>query len=386
MPAHTRYGCLHCHSVLEAPRVPRWLNLIATGSIVALFSLPLFPSANLEAGSEPKDQEEVGLLAKIDRHALAAPKKVEGSIPTLAEYLIRPCKTSKEKTRAIFRWVTDRIVYNVEGLYSGKLGDNSATAVLANRKAVCEGYANLFLALCQHAKVEAVKISGHAHVKGMIAKSNGRNLPGIPHSWNAVKINGRWHLVEPTWGAGSLRNNKYVQEFNEYYFLPAHDQLIFSHFPKDTRWQLLPKTVSLKEFQSLSIVDRNLFRLGVTSQQVRREMKTEVKEFVKPSGSWRKTKVIVAPLTFFLKAGEPYTFRIESEDAPFFVAIRPEKGRILAYARKKEKSFEMTIKPGPGVLFIAGSAVPPGKTGRFETMLEYMVLSNAGVDSQKKKH
>ncbi|MCS7045368.1 MAG: transglutaminase-like domain-containing protein, partial [Gemmataceae bacterium] len=50
----------------------------------------------------------------IDQHALKAPPEAEASLDSLAEYLAKPCKTDRDKARAIYRWITDRIAYDVE--------------------------------------------------------------------------------------------------------------------------------------------------------------------------------------------------------------------------------------------------------------------------------
>ena len=48
------------------------------------------------------------------------------------------------------------------------------------------------------------------------------------HSWNAVKIDDAWQLVDATWGAGSLTTKDkkepgpiFVKRFNGHYFLDA---------------------------------------------------------------------------------------------------------------------------------------------------------------------
>ena len=61
-----------------------------------------------------QNKPEVGPFAEIDKHALAAPESVEKSIPELAKYLVQPCKTDKEKVRAFFRWITDKVSYDTK--------------------------------------------------------------------------------------------------------------------------------------------------------------------------------------------------------------------------------------------------------------------------------
>lgn len=294
----------------------------------------------------------------------------------LANYLVRPYKTDHEKTRAIFRWLTDRIAYNAEGLLSGDLGDNRAPAVFKNRKAVCEGYANLFSILCEQAGIKAVKVVGHARDKDAVWKLGNQTLPGAPHAWNAVNISGRWRLLDATWAAGHLKAQKYVKEFDEYYFLPAHEELLFTHFPDDARWQLRPKPISLKEFKSHPHVRSELFRLGITPAQLRKEMKQKAtNEFVRAFGRSKKTKIIEVPLTRFLKTNETYTFSMKSEEFPVIVAISLGTQNTVR-ADKKGTEFTLTVTPEPGILRISGGEIAPGQNGTYKAILEYVVVEN----------
>jgi len=42
----------------------------------------------------------------------------------------------------------------------------------------------------------------------------------IDHAWNAVEIDQHWYLVESTWGAGFVNDEKlFERKLNPYYFL-----------------------------------------------------------------------------------------------------------------------------------------------------------------------
>lgn len=72
------------------------------------------------------------------------------------------------------------------------------------------------------------------------------------HSWNAVKINEKWFLIDCTWGVQGI----HVEESQtDFYFLTDPYHLISTHFPYMTdnpktssEWQLLPTPVSINEF------------------------------------------------------------------------------------------------------------------------------------------
>lgn len=59
---------------------------------------------------------------------------------------------------------------------------------LVNRRAVCEGYAKAFQWLLSLSDIEAVTVIGNG------AESL--------HMWNAVKLDGAWYYVDPTWNDG----------------------------------------------------------------------------------------------------------------------------------------------------------------------------------------
>ena len=54
-----------------------------------------------------------------------------------------------EKVRVLIRWIGNNIAYDVVGRDDPSKGDCSVEGVLRNRRAVCEGYANVVQKLCQ---------------------------------------------------------------------------------------------------------------------------------------------------------------------------------------------------------------------------------------------
>ena len=72
--------------------------------------------------------EPLATYAALDEHALKAPPEAEKSVEALARYLVEPAKNDREKARVIFRWITDRIRYDTESFFKGKVTDGSAAA------------------------------------------------------------------------------------------------------------------------------------------------------------------------------------------------------------------------------------------------------------------
>jgi hypothetical protein len=193
--------------------------------------------------------DEGSVRPTIDEHALNAPAVVESSLEDLAEYLAAPARNDEERARAVYRWITANVDYDL-GRMTTVRRDRTPEEVLAEGKGVCSEYSALFSRLCELSGLEAVVIEGFGKGYGY---SVGSKVPGQSnHAWNGVKIDGEWRLVDSTWGAGYLDPEEgFVERFEEFYFLTPPEELIWTHLPEDPDWQLLDDPISREEFEGL---------------------------------------------------------------------------------------------------------------------------------------
>ena len=210
------------------------------------------------ADSRPEPGPAVDDFAEIDRHALAATPADERDLKSLARYLVGPARNDREKTRAIYRWVTDRIAYDADAFFRGDLPGGAAEETLRRRLSVCDGYSKLTQALGREAGLDVEIISGFA--RGYGADSN----KGENHAWNAVHLPEGWCLLDTTWGAGSLGDDhKFHKKFEEFYFLPPAERLATTHWPKEKRWLLLDRPFSWEQFQQQPKLSPEFYQLGL---------------------------------------------------------------------------------------------------------------------------
>jgi transglutaminase/protease-like cytokinesis protein 3 len=194
----------------------------------------------------------------IDSKAASVPVS---NTDTLAKQLASLGKTDREKVRAIFRWITEHIDYNVRPVAYGKKGsrqlykepDDSgvslpplnervAAKVLKTGVAFCEGYSRLFKTLCDHAGIKAEIIYGYA-------RTNNNRRFAVNHTWNSVFIDSTWFLLDVTWASGVVSyGNEYVRQYNDLYFLTPPEDFIRDHYPEDPQWTLLKDPPVYREF------------------------------------------------------------------------------------------------------------------------------------------
>lgn len=199
-------------------------------------------------------------LSAPDSHAISTLEAATGSIKSLAVYLAGPFDNTHDQARAIFRWVAENISYDV-GLFEGKPTDATPEGTLRRRKSVCEGYASLFKALCDSAGIDSVEvISGYA--KG-ISYAVGQEIETTNHSWNAIRIDGRWQLLDVTWAAGYCNGGKFVKMFDNHYWLTPPDKFVFDHLPENLDWQLLGTPLTKQQFESLPNVRSTFWACGL---------------------------------------------------------------------------------------------------------------------------
>jgi hypothetical protein len=331
--------------------------------------IPLITLLALTLGAFPAAAEPTANpFETIDRHALKAPPEAEKSLESLAAYLVRPAQDDKERARAIYRWITDRIAYDADAYFAKKYPDYDPEFVLKERKAVCAGYSTLFKALCEQAGVKVTIVLGRTKES---ADAEADPPANEQHAWNAIRIDDEWHLVDPTWGAGSLnvKDKKFVKRFRDFFFMPPPEALIFTHFPRKANCQLLTEPLSEKEFDRLPKSSARDFEVGLSPAAIRKASEAEgfsglVKVYEAPGSLVLKE----VPLTRTLKAGANYDFRIEAKG--YYALIVSGGGRSMTLTRKG-RQYQGTIVAPRGAITVQGVVVTDTKITVWD-LLEYL--------------
>ena len=108
-------------------------------------------------------------------------------------------KTTYQKVQAIYNWITANVKYDYSHLNDPAYRlQYTAYAAAVQKKAVCQGYANLFYRLANDAGVDCRIITGKAY--------NGTQTED--HAWNIVRMeNGKYYCLDATWDAGLKPEN-----------------------------------------------------------------------------------------------------------------------------------------------------------------------------------
>ncbi len=200
-----------------------------------------------EANWRATDTVEYGDYSAIDNVVLKM-KKNYHSIPKLAKDITDPFETDEEKVRAIFRWITQNISYDVVEYhnknrtvgsvsYKGKISKEEkaekwediyykyATKVLRKNKGICEGYATLFYELCKYNNIKCEVVTGK------VKKMKNEKPRYYSHAWNKVYFNEQWFYLDVTWASGYCdeKVTTYTKSFSNFYYITTFDKPFPTH-------------------------------------------------------------------------------------------------------------------------------------------------------------
>ncbi len=244
------------------------------------------PTAPVSSSTELKKPDTGAVLeaAKVvDMLSLVNKEKVEAVLKSAPERsksnLLNLCRHLKanqeslsllEKAWLAYRWMC----LNMEHVHheaekhtkkrkSTKLLESTTPEGLFRAgKASAAGFTALFKQIAGEMGVVSVCVQGILRgdddpEKCMEAKSN--------HEWNAISIEGKWYLVDTMCGAGKVVEDKFAQQFDDYYFCTSPQRFIRTHYPEEDKWQLMDPPVSLDTARQLLGLGGQFFSAGFLS-------------------------------------------------------------------------------------------------------------------------
>lgn len=146
----------------------------------------------------------------------------------LVQTLTEGASSDVDRARRIYRWVIQNVGHDSSA--ARRIGDPSRHSIdelIRYGRGSCAVYAHVTEQLMRMAGLEVKSVVGWARV-------GEAGTPAQSHSWNLVKLNGAWHVVDATWGAGYVDGGRFVKEPSDVYFMMPPVQAALSHFdPKD---------------------------------------------------------------------------------------------------------------------------------------------------------
>lgn len=229
--------------------------------------------------------------------SIAQVYKDEGlqNLTELSRKLTSNLDTDVERFRAIYKWVCNNISndYNLylrnkhkrerfknDSLrlknWNDEFRKKLFKKLLKQQKTICTGYAYLVSELSRLADIKCDIVQGY----GRVSTTDIEKLTLPNHSWNAVWLNNKWYLCDPTWASGipNPETNRFTFYYNDGFFLANPELFAVNHFPLENKYWLIDesKIPTFENFKASPIIYGNAYKnleLHILPKQMHKDIR-----------------------------------------------------------------------------------------------------------------
>lgn len=262
--------------------------------------------------------------------------KTKYDFSNFAKKITEGTNSNYEKIKAIYQWICDNIDYDTS------YNIHDADQCIEKGRGVCQAYCELFYHLAKAVDVQVDIITGKA-------KDHNGNIAKLCHVWlYAYTDSEHGILLDPTWGAGSTKNGKFVRSKNCWlWFDVTPEWMILSHYPDDKAYQFLSKPVSRKEFRLMPPVNTLWLDFGLDGRelyQMARAQKLALPQVF--TGCEGDIELIDFPHSKTLRIGQLYTFRIKMKSGRnFSIWNNKNFSKAAAWTDEGDNVYSITFMP-----------------------------------------
>ncbi|XWW96471.1 hypothetical protein V2A60_004445 [Cordyceps javanica] len=202
-------------------------------------------------------------LTQVDKNSRfineASPMTTAISLATT--YVCRPYRSDVQRLRAIFTWVSEKIVWEED--FEGEINTRE---VIQSRRGCSEEYAVLVMEMCLAVGITCEVVRGYLKAPGEIL--DGTMMPRPNHWWNAVLVDSEWRMMDcclaspsnPKRGQYSTLNSNVAEPW---WFLTRPSELCWTHVPEHHEQQHIVPAVAHEILLNLPCVCPTFFKDGV---------------------------------------------------------------------------------------------------------------------------
>ena len=123
----------------------------------------------------------------------------DSSLLPLAHRITANAPNDSDKVLAICQWMCTHLTYDYQNLRNDDKGIHNPDSfqrpavAIRRKKAICDGYAQIFRDLCLLNNIYA------SYIVGYTCYSELTDSAQVLHAWNSVRVNNNWYLMDLTW-------------------------------------------------------------------------------------------------------------------------------------------------------------------------------------------
>lgn len=256
-----------------------------------------------------------------------------------AQSITQNAHTQYDKAKAIFDWMADHISYDLS--YSIRTADEC----IEQGKGVCQAYSELFYRLCEPLGIPCTIILGYN-------KDARGNIDPAGHSWVYVETERGGILIDPTWGAGSIVNNRYEQNKKDFWFDVDPYWMIFTHFPREAKWQMIDIAIDQNTFVHLPLLKPHCQYLGWNAKEIFTKWRDKKITSLPEVLSFEPNKALrfkSMPMRSKLNPARSYRFEVENpNNLEFAISVNGMVWYHCDRWTRTGNTYSIDVMPGAG--------------------------------------
>lgn len=287
----------------------------------------------------------------------------------LAKHITDGCNTQTEQARNIYQWICQNIAYDTNyQIYT-------ADECYNKKKGVCQAYCELFYRLGETLGLKMTIISGRS-----------KNLHGeierVKHAWLLVEADGNGILIDPTWGAGTVKEGSFVFSSNDMSWFQIDPYwLLFTHFPDNPNHQCIENPIDWKTFIKLPVLYPSSKEYGWNGKDIfTRILNGNIQSVPRIYDQYSAFLSLEdIPIQKTLKAGHKYTFTLQKKMNNELVLIHDGEFIHECEWQQNEDMYKLEYMPVAAGNLVLGIAKADKK---YTAVVTYQV--SAPTSSEKK--
>ncbi len=320
-----------------------------------MFAATLLLGVGSMLHADPLTVRDLAPFTRLDAsvRSLAPAHTVAG----IAKGLSPLAPSSLERARAAYVWTTTHLVYRADR-------SRDVATALRDLAGDCGAHAAVYAALCKALGVECATVMGSVRFAvppGDEFKGHAKPLAQgqwlVKHAWSAVRIDGRWGLVDTTMGGKSPKNEGESDDF----FLPDPAVLATDHVPDDAAMLL---TAAPKDLARRPLLRPAAWRLGIDPAHLSANIESGA---LRTRVAWRK--------------GMRGALQTEAGAVPNRVLVQPspEGTEMIVAPPDRSSVVWLGLGAGPAWRPMVGYPLAAGATRRLPTAMKGFYDSGASL-------
>ncbi len=234
---------------------------------------------------------------------------------SIAQEITQGKETKYEQAKSIYQWICKNISYDTSyRIYT-------ADECWEHRRGVCQAYCELFYRLAEPLEIRTTIVVGKT-------KDFRGQIEGKGHSWLLVEVEDGCIFIDPTWGAGGMKDNKFQQKENDLSWFHVDPYwMIFTHWPDDEQYQCLDTAIAWETFVQLPVAYPVYGDFGWNGKEVfLKVLDGEIKTIPTLYEQYvEKISLVNVPMQQTLRSGNFYEFTIRKKQEDAIVLIHDDE-------------------------------------------------------------